>query len=246
MTIFTTTGLGARQSSMCALGLALLIALAGCGQRSSLNERTATAVTVASELPVPETADLYTATRELRFGPGDTLTVSVLGAPELGSDHTVDGRGVITLPLIGEISALGRTPAEVARVIEEGLGRRFLRDPQVTVNPKAVVSQNVTLLGSVTQPGRYAINGSTTLRDAIAQARGINDVGSERDIVVFRTVNNQKLAARFDLQAINGGRMVDPPLYPNDQIYVGINRNRQLLRDLAPLVPLSGIFFQIL
>lgn len=223
----------------------LATAIAGCAGKPTLDPARASVVSVAQSLPSPEQADIYAAEREVRFGPGDTMAIAVLSAPDLTGERTVDGRGAIDFPLIGEVAVLGLTPREVADTLEARLGERYLRNPQVSVSPKTMVSQLVTVLGGVSQPGRYAIDGQTSLRDALAQARGISEVGAEKDIVVFRTVNGQRMAARFDLGEINGGRMEDPLLFPSDQIFVATARNRQLLRDLAPLVPLAGIFYQI-
>lgn len=238
---FRRTGRG----TMTVLALAAAAGVAGCGSPATLDPARSTNVAVAQALPAPELADMYGAERDVRFGPGDTLSVSVLGAPDLSGDRTVDGRGMIDFPLVGEVAALGLTPSEVADSLEGRLGERFLRNPQVSVTPKAMVSQQVTVLGGVSQPGRYPIDGDTSLRDALAQARGVSETGAEKDIVVFRTVNGQRMAARFDLREINAGRMEDPTLFPSDQVFVATNRNRQLLRDLAPLVPLTGIFYQI-
>lgn len=225
--------------------LALSAGVAGCATKPTLDPANASNLAITQALPAPELGDMYAAERDVRFGPGDTLSVSVLGAPDLSGERTVDGRGMVDFPLIGEVPALGRTSAELARTLEVQLGERFLRNPQVSVTPKAMVSQQVTVLGGVAQPGRYPIDGGTSLRDAIAQARGLSETGVEKDIVVFRTVNGQRMAARFDMREINGGRMEDPALFPNDQVFVANNRNRQLLRDLAPLTPLAGIFYQI-
>lgn len=237
---------GDRRGLVTAASAVLAVGLGGCSHRAMIQPDAATAVSVTQALPVPSDADLYAVQRDTRFGPGDVLTVSVLGASDLTGEHTVDGRGMIDMPLVGEVTVLGQTSSEVAAALEQRLEKRYLRDPQVSVSAKSLNSQKVTLLGGVSQPGLYVIDGKTTLRGAIAQARGISEIGAEKDIVVFRTVNGQRLAARFDLREINGGRMVDPPLYPNDQVVVATDRNRQLFRDLAPLVPLAGIFYQIL
>lgn len=235
-------GLDGRALVALTIGAALL---AGCSSRQTIDPESAGSVAVADVLPSPELSDMYAVERDVRFGPGDTLAVSVLGAPDLSSDYIVDGSGFIDFPLVGGIEVVGRTSREVASSLEDSLGARYLRNPQVTVNSKSLVSQQVTILGGVTQPGRYSINGRTTLRDALAQARGVSELGAEKDIVVFRTVGGQRLAARFDLREINAGRLDDPLLFPTDRVFVATSRNRQLLRDLAPLVPLTGIFYQI-
>lgn len=245
MTSFDTAA-GNRWLREAATALCISLAATACSQKPTLESATATDVSVVPALASPQLTDLYTTQRDPRFGPGDTMAVSVLGAQDLSGDRVVDGSGSIDFPLIGRVPVLGLTAGETASALQDRLSQRYLRNPQVSVIPKAMVSQQVTVMGGVTQPGRYVIDGRTTLRDALAQARGIGEYGAEKDIVVFRTVEGQKLAARFDLREINGGRMTDPVLFPNDQIVVASMRNRQLLRDLAPLVPLAGIFYQII
>ncbi|WP_379537455.1 polysaccharide biosynthesis/export family protein [Novosphingobium tardum] len=227
------------------LALALPLALSACG-KPNFDPAAASRVAVTETLPEPGAEDLYGTAREARIGPGDKINIVVLGISDLERTVVVDGNGRIVFPLIGTVDALGLTPAELAASIQTRLSQRYLQNPQVSVAITEPVSQRFTIYGGVTRPGIYPAVGNETLTDAIAQASGTSDTARLDEVVVFRTVQGKRMAARFDLRAISGGRADDPAVYPNDRIVVGSDSNRTLLRDLAPLTPVLGLFYQIL
>lgn len=233
------------RASAAALPLIAVAVLGACG-KPNFNPETASAVTVTGDLPEPGAADLYGQSRDTRIGPGDKLAISVLGVEDLQRTLIVDGSGAIQFPLVGRVEALGQTPAELGRALEQRLSARYLQNPQVSVTVEEAVSQRFTIYGGVNQPGLYPVVGNATLTDAISLARGTSEAARLQEVVVFRNANGQRLAARYDLNAISGGRAKDPPVFPGDRIVVGNNSTRALLRDLAPLTPVLGIFYQIL
>ena len=105
-------------------------------------------------------------------GPGDTLSINVLGLPDISREVQVDAERNIAVPLAGTLSVIGRTPRELSGVIEERLRSTYVRDPQVTVGFVETVSQAVTVDGEVTKPGIYPVVGPMTLMLAIARAEG--------------------------------------------------------------------------
>jgi polysaccharide export outer membrane protein len=228
--------------------LPLLVVAAGiaaCG-RPNFDPAKANMVAVAAELPEPTIADIYGQSRDTRIGPGDKLEIAVLGVDDLKRTIIVDGGGAIAYPLVGRIEALGMTPADLASTLQTRLGERYLQDPQVTVIVSDSVSQRFTIYGGVVRPGLYPLVGDATLTDAIALANGTNQDARLSEVVVFRSVEGKRMAARFDLREISGGRANDPAVYPGDRIVVGSDNSRSLLRDIAPLTPILGIFYQIL
>ncbi|MEO1922358.1 MAG: polysaccharide biosynthesis/export family protein [Sphingomonadaceae bacterium] len=225
--------------------IALLALLTGgCAGPNFVPEK-ATAVETRQQLPPPMIADIYNVSRETRVGPGDSVLIEVLDVPELKRELKVDGSGKFVFPLVGEIDALGLTQRELAQRLHARLSTHYLQDPQVSVNITESVSERMTIIGGVQAPGQYPVIGDASLTDAISYARGLTDAARADEIIIFRTVDGNRLAARFDLAAINGGRAEDPLVYPSDRIVVGTDSNRSLLRDLAPLTPLLGIFYQI-
>lgn len=218
------------------LPLGMLLALPACGGSPTLGS-SSSAVRVSQALPAPDVTTSAVDFSNYRIGPRDELIVEVFGAPELKREGEVDAGGNLSLPLVGTVVAGGKTPNEVAAAIAAQLRGRYVRNPQVTVNIKKAVGQTVTVDGAVRDPGVYPIVGRMTLQQAIASAKGAGDIANLDNVVVFRRVNNQQLAALFSLKQIRAGRLTDPQIYGNDIVVVGENATRRFLKDLgsAPL-----------
>lgn len=219
-----------------------LLALSACGAGARLDEGS-TAVRVAETLPAPDSPEIAVNPSTYRLGPTDEIVVSVFGAPELDREGRIDAAGNFALPLAGTVQAGGKTPDELARAIEEKLRGRYLRDPQVAVNIKQAVGHLVTIDGEVREPGVYPVLGRMTLQQAIATAKGASEAADIKNVVVFRTVDGQRMAAMFNLRDIRSGRYEDPEIYGNDIVVVGENSLRRWLRDTAITFPILGRFF---
>jgi polysaccharide export outer membrane protein len=177
--------------------------------------------------------------RPYLIGPFDELSVNVFGLPELSRQQVqADASGRISLPLVGTIEASGKTPQQLAQEIEQGLRKRFIRDPQVSVNLLETVSQVVTVEGEVQQPGLYPVIGRMTLLRAVATARGLTEQASRREVVVFRTVEGQKMAGLYNLDAIRRGTYADPEIFANDVVVVGESRSRRMFETILQTAPL--------
>jgi polysaccharide export outer membrane protein len=79
----------------------------------------------------------------------------------------------------------------------------------------------------------------------LAAAGGPSDYARLSEAIVFRTVNGQKMVARFNIKDIRGARTVDPEIYGNDVVVLGNNAGRQLFKDVISIAPILGIFYQI-
>jgi polysaccharide export outer membrane protein len=213
-----------------------MLAVAGCSAGPRLGEGS-TAVTVSQSLPAPDSTFVATDLSNYRIGPRDQLSVEVFGAPELKREGEVDMAGNLSFPLLGTVAAGGKTPKDVATSIEAGLRGRYLKNPAVTVSITKAVAQTFTVDGAVRDPGVYPVGARMTLQQAIASAKGAGDIANLDNVVIFRTANNQKLAALFSLKQIRAGRAVDPQIYANDIVVVGENATRRFMKDLgsAPL-----------
>ena len=205
----------------------------------------ATAASPQTTLPVPTVEDMTRDQADYRIGPLDKLTVNVFGVPDLTTNGQVDGAGNLAMPLIGQIKAIGETPNSLSAKIAAALDQRYVRNPQVSVTVTEAVSAMVTVEGSVVKPGQYAVVGRTTLLRMIAASGGPSDFARLSEAVVFRTVNGQKMVARFNIKDIRGARTPDPEIYGNDVIVIGNNPGRQLFKDIISIAPVLGIFYQI-
>ncbi|URW74441.1 polysaccharide export protein [Sphingomonas donggukensis] len=225
------------------LPASLALVLTGCGG-SNFRPEQAGAVTAGETLPAPLVSDLREV-GEYRLGPTDKIAIRVFGVPELSGDTQIEADGTVAVSLIGNVPASGETTQSLARTIQNRLGARYLRDPNVTVSIIEAQSQRVTLDGAVKTPGRYPIVGRTSLTEALALGQGLSDYGKASEVVVFRTVGGKRYAARFDLKAIRGGRLADPEIYGNDIVVVGTDAVRLALRDVASAAPILGLFYLI-
>ena len=180
---------------------------------------------------------------EYRIGILDTLSIRVFQEPELSFDEiVVNTGGSINFPLIGEVTAAGRTPLELSSEIGARLGERFIRSPQVVVGVAQAAGQRVTVDGSVVEPGVYEIEGGSSLIEAIARAKGLTRVAVVNEIVVLRTIDGQPMGAVFDLQAIREGKAPDPVILGGDKIIVGFSGLKGAYQDLMNAAPLFNIF----
>ncbi|MEO5973245.1 MAG: polysaccharide biosynthesis/export family protein [Sphingomicrobium sp.] len=219
--------------------------LCGCGSTTQL-DRNSTAVRVADSLPAPDSPEIAVDVANYRIGPTDQIAVSVFGAQELDREGTVDAAGNFSLPLAGTIAAAGKTPQQLATDIEDKLRGRYLKDPKVAVNIKEAKAQMVTVDGEVKQPGIYPVVGRMSLQQAVATAKGASEAANIGNVIVFRTVSGQKMAAMFNLKDIRSGRYEDPQIYGNDIVVVGDSATRRFLRDASMAMPLLARFVPVL
>lgn len=221
------------------IALLMASALVGCVRDEPIQSSSRlTVVEGSSVLPAPNRGDLTAADRPALIGPLDTIQVDVFNVPELNREMQVDASGRIAMPLAGTIDARGRTAEELAKAIETALRARYVRNPEVTVNIKSSVSQVVTIDGQVVEPGLYPVTNQMTLMRVIASAKGLSEFARQDDVVILRTVGNQRMAGLYNVAAIRRGAYDDPPVFANDVIVVGDSPQRRLFRDFVSLSPL--------
>lgn len=219
--------------------LSVAAMLGGCAtSRPLTSTERLTVVEGSNVLPAPDRSDLTAADRPALIGPLDTIQVDVFNVPALSREMQVDSSGRIAMPLAGTIEARGRTAAELSRVIETALRQRYVRNPEVIVNIKSSVSQVVTIDGQVNEPGLYPVTNQMTLMRVIASARGMSEFAKQEDVVILRTVQNQRMAGLYNVAAIRRGTYDDPPVYANDVIIVGDSPQRRMFRDFVSVSPL--------
>jgi polysaccharide biosynthesis/export protein len=172
----------------------------------------------------------------------DVVEITVLNVPELTRTVQVSSSGTITLPLVKAVRAAGRTQTQLERDIAAKLEANYLQSPQVSVFVKEYNSQKVTVDGAVLKPGIFPKNGNLSLLQAIALAEGLNTVADPTAVLVFRTVENKRMAARFDLKQIRSGQITDPMLQAGDIVMVDESSTRTTLRDITSAMPLTGLF----
>jgi polysaccharide export outer membrane protein len=181
-------------------------------------------------------------TGDYKISPLDVLDITVFQVPDLTKTVEVSSSGQITLPLIGEVKAAGKSAKTLETEIAKELGAKYLQSPQVSVYVKEATSQRVTVEGAVTKPGIYPMVGPTTLLRTIAMAGGLDRVADPRGIVVFRDVDGARQAAKFNLPAIRSGKAKDPVLVGGDVIVVDESGTKTALRTIRESLSMFGMF----
>lgn len=177
-----------------------------------------------------------------RIAPLDTLTVKVFKLPDLSGDYEVDLTGQISLPLVGGIRAVDLTTAELDDRLTAKLGEKYLQNPDISVGVKSSTRRIVTVDGAVSKVGQFAINGPTTLLQAVAQAGGPTIDSNPRRVAIFRQIGGQRQAAAFDLTSIRRGEATDPPVYPGDIIIVDGSSIKALQKRILDSMSILQVF----
>lgn len=182
--------------------------------------------------------------KDYRIGMLDELRVTVFREPELSADNVVvDVAGRISLPLVGPLDAVGRTTDEIAADLRERLNERYLRDARVSVAVIKAASYVFTIEGEVRKPGTYTIPGRVTLLQSVAIGEGLTERARMSEVLVFRTVEGKRYAARFNLRDIRAGLAEDPELKVGDTVVVNYSPGQQIYKDVLQIVPgLAGVF----
>ncbi|HEY5106826.1 MAG TPA: polysaccharide biosynthesis/export family protein [Caulobacteraceae bacterium] len=214
---------------------ALAVALSACATGGADKD-----AKLAASLPPQPAVQQVAADADYRIGPLDVLEITVPQVPEITQEVgtvRVSGAGQISLPLVGTMAVNGDTAMELQQAIAERL-KKYVKAPEVSVFVKEYSSQRVTVEGEVNQPGIYPIEGKTTLLQALALAHGTTQNAKLTRIAIFRTVNGQRLAAGFDLNAVRKGNQPDPTLYGNDLVEVNTSGAKALFHNVLQAVPL--------
>lgn len=119
------------------------------------------------------------------IGIGDVLEVHVWKEGELSKTVPVRPDGMITMPLIGEIKAVGLTPVQLQDQVTTTL-EKVVSEPQVTVMVVSVNSMSFNIMGNVNKPGYYPLVHPISILDAIALSGGFRDFAKEKKVYVLR------------------------------------------------------------
>ncbi len=219
------------------LGLMLAVLVAGCaaGRGGSIPYAT-------EAMPLPDAPSAVVIPADSKLTPGDLLAITVFQAEPLSKDYRIDRAGNIAMPLIGTVSAVGRTVPELRDDIARRLGERYMNNPDVSISVKESSNRLFTVEGSVRQPGMFEVPGPMTLVQAIAVARGTDENANPRRVGIFRTVQGQRVAAAFDLTSIRRGEEPDPQVYAGDIIVVDGSPTRSTLTTVLQTLPILALF----
>jgi polysaccharide export outer membrane protein len=123
------------------------------------------------------------AAQDYLLGEGDVVTVSVYEQPDIKTTVRISGDGMISLPLLGQVSASNLSVKQLEDKIEKLLADGYIVDPQVHVFVEEFRGRKVTILGEVKSPGVYEIQGHTTILELISKANGLTENAAHTAIV---------------------------------------------------------------
>src|ERR1700733_181200 len=184
------------------------------------NQQNTTAAAPAQTQPAPGLPAANDASYVI--GPSDELNISVWENVDLSRVVPVRPDGMISLPLLNDVQAAGRTPMQLMKTIVEKLTTHGMKDPLVTVTVTAIKSQFIYVLGQVGHPGTFPMIPGMTVLQAIASAGGLGQFAKQTKIEIHRNENNQLMRLPFNYKEVIKG--VHPEqdilLKPNDTIVV--------------------------
>lgn len=173
----------------------------------------------AGPQPSPSIEDAFP--EEYRIQVGDHLGIKFFFNDTLNEEVIVRTDGRISLQLIPEVVAAGRTPSGLAELLEQQYSEE-LQEPEIAVIVRAS-AQRIFVDGEVQKPGEFVLTGPLTVMQAIARAGGLTEGARPEEVIVIRRRNSgEPEVIAFDLEAARAGE--DPSkslaLVPFDVVYV--------------------------
>ncbi len=164
--------------------------------------------------PAPITIPTY------RVAPPDQLLINVLPEPAIDRTVVVRPDGKVSIDLVGDVDAAGRTTEEIAKEIQARIGK-YKRDAVVTVSVTSALSVTVTVLGEVGNPTAFPLTKDTRVVEAIGHVGGPTHLAASNRVRVIRTSEGQANVILVDIDAIQGGDLrTNIMLAGGDVIYV--------------------------
>jgi polysaccharide export outer membrane protein len=142
------------------------------------------------------------------IGPQDVLDISVWKEPELTRAVPVRPDGKISIPLLNDVQAAGRTPLQLAADMTAGL-KKFVADPQVTVTVSVINSQRVFILGEVSRAGAYPLLPNMTVLQALSSAGGLTIYANTKKIYILRVEEGKQVKHPFNYKDVLAGKAPD-------------------------------------
>ena len=173
---------------------ASMLALAGCGGGST--GRSLPPAASASDAAAGQVGESYI------IGPMDELTIFVWRNAELGANVQVRPDGRITTPLINEMIAAGKTPAQLADDIRQALVR-YIVDPQVSVmvnRPQGTFSQQIRIVGATARPAAIPYRANMTLLDGMIAVGGLAEYAAGNRARLIRVDRQTGQQREYDLR----------------------------------------------
>ena len=156
---------------------------------------------------------------DYRLVPGDKLRIEVYKDPQISQTLQIRPDGKITVPLVGDVAAAGRTPVALRDSITTSL-KEYITNPVVTVIVVEFEPQSVSVMGEVARPGPVPIKGKLSVLEALAVAGGFKDFANTKNITIRRPTASGVQIIRFNYRDAVKGEGKPLYLQPGDIVIV--------------------------
>ena len=156
---------------------------------------------------------------DYRLVPGDKLRVDVYKDQNLSQSLQIRPDGKITLPLLGDVAAAGKTPTELREALAQSL-KQYITEPVVTVIVVESVPPVIYVMGEVNAAGPQPLNGQMTVLQALATAGGFKDFAKTKEIRILRKTPRGVETIRFNYNEASKGNGQVAYVQPGDTIIV--------------------------
>lgn len=174
---------------------------------------------------------------------GDVIALDFAYTPNFNQTVTVNPDGYITLQGVSDIHIGGETVPQIQSDVEKAYGK-ILHNPEVSVTLKQFAPPYILALGQVAKPGKYDIQGDTTVAEAVAMAGGFTSKAKHSDVILFRRVSDNWVSAtKVNLKHMLYSKNLneDLQLHPGDMIYVPQNT----ISKIKPYIKLPTLSYYI-
>jgi len=154
-----------------------------------------------TDTPLPEQP---TAKTPVNLSPGDVVKITFTGAADLNQSQKIRADGKLSLPIIGEVTAAGKTILDFQNELMR-LYKPQLRNNEIIVTIESGIVQ-VVVSGAVSKPAKLTFDRPTTVFQAIMEAGGVNEYGTLKKVRLIRTVNGEQLTQVLDLRPALSGK----------------------------------------
>jgi polysaccharide export outer membrane protein len=158
------------------------------------------------------------------IGPGDKLNIFVWRSPELSVTVPVRPDGKISVPLVNDIVAVGKTPTQLSHEIETALAK-YVKEPRVTVITESFIgpfSEQVRVIGEAAQPRAVSYRANMTLLDVMIEVGGLTKFAAGDRAIIVRTVKGTQVSYPVKLDSLikDGEVQYNAKMQPGDILII--------------------------
>lgn len=175
---------------------------------------------MSTDAPIPS---LMAGEGDYILAPGDTLDLMVYREPDLGMRSKIARDGRVQLPLLGEVKVAGMSVRDAQEHIRKLYDADYLVDPQIYLNIASYTQRKITVIGQVSRPGSYELQGNESLGilEAIGMAGGFTRIADTKNIVVKRRTGEKVETIKVNTKRLESPEGGSFQVLPGDILTVG-------------------------